>query len=338
MTSWGKVRSRARIALLMLCAVTIEWAAPPPAHAWFGWLDKFSGPGRFHGFEFDLRLYCFGEANALKAFRERLATARYITATLGRSAEVLSPWEVTASRRGAAEAWAGVLVALGELERDFPAIDIMSAEKEAKGWLAKFTPPANAAERIPLDNVGSPTPHLDEIENQAAQIGRSLNTRGALWAVCSPDKRRRWSVEFDVAEYRSYGAQPLVAGGEQVRLVTVMPALTYSLFDMVDVGAGVGAYRFSSRGFDTFSGAIAAPLRLSLHAPRAAFGRRAPYWRFVSSLEGRFVLFLVPSGFGARVFDSSAGEASRIPGELVHAWGVWLNVNELLGVSKRPVK
>src|ERR1044072_8556915 len=35
--------------------------APAPAHAWWGWLEELSGPGRFIGYEFDFRFYCLME-------------------------------------------------------------------------------------------------------------------------------------------------------------------------------------------------------------------------------------------------------------------------------------
>ncbi len=65
MTFLGQVRSGARVALLLLLAVTVQWANPQPALAWFGWLDKFSGPGDFVGALVETRLFCFGEDTGL---------------------------------------------------------------------------------------------------------------------------------------------------------------------------------------------------------------------------------------------------------------------------------
>jgi hypothetical protein len=42
-------------AVLLVCLLI----APPPAQAFFGWLDNLSGPGRFDGAEFDFRVVCF---------------------------------------------------------------------------------------------------------------------------------------------------------------------------------------------------------------------------------------------------------------------------------------
>ena len=43
----------------ILAGALLVLMVPAPAHAWFGWLDNLSGPGPFHGLEFDVRLACF---------------------------------------------------------------------------------------------------------------------------------------------------------------------------------------------------------------------------------------------------------------------------------------
>lgn len=350
MTFLGQVRSGARVALLLLCAVTIEWAAPPPALAWFGWLDKFSGPGDFKGGEVEIRLLCFGEVSPVPDLRKKLAHARLLTERW----RLLSESNPENERRAAYLAWGEVGLAVDDIDRAFVDIrpkllvdsralvteklDALRAGKSASlpepRPSVKSVPPdaskTTLSDNAALERLKELAEALEAVQRGATSASVTRNTQGVLWATCTPDKLRRWSTEINLGGFVSKGDQPLVAGGEQVRLVTVMPSVTYRLFDMVDIGAGVGGYWFSSRAFETFGGMIASPLRLTLHAPSRWYGRRGVGWRVVTALEARGGFLLVPRGFGARIFDPAA-ESGRIPAEFVKWAGVSVNLNALFG-------
>jgi hypothetical protein len=49
-----------RVCLVFAALLFAQMAAPRRAEAWFGWLDQLSGPGKFYGFQVDMRLKCFG--------------------------------------------------------------------------------------------------------------------------------------------------------------------------------------------------------------------------------------------------------------------------------------
>src|SRR5688572_9025277 len=66
MTSFFSSPKARRLGLLLALCFVIEASAPAPALAWFGWLDKWSGPGPFWG-----QLYRSEERRVGKECRSR---------------------------------------------------------------------------------------------------------------------------------------------------------------------------------------------------------------------------------------------------------------------------
>ena len=50
-----------RIIVIALCVLSFLVSLPAPAHAWWDWLDEFSGPGPFTGFDLQWRLACIND-------------------------------------------------------------------------------------------------------------------------------------------------------------------------------------------------------------------------------------------------------------------------------------
>src|SRR5215510_9398893 len=61
---------------LLLCVVLALVLRPVQAQAWFGWLDDLSGPGKFRGYMYELRVLCFGEKENYKSFHDYLVNLR----------------------------------------------------------------------------------------------------------------------------------------------------------------------------------------------------------------------------------------------------------------------
>jgi hypothetical protein len=51
-----------RIFVLSICALLLPMAKPTPAHAWWEFIEPLSGPGRFYGWDIQVRLFCLVEA------------------------------------------------------------------------------------------------------------------------------------------------------------------------------------------------------------------------------------------------------------------------------------
>jgi hypothetical protein len=50
-----------RIVMTVVCSVLIQWAFPTQAFAWWEFIEELSGPGRFYGWDVDLRLFCLAD-------------------------------------------------------------------------------------------------------------------------------------------------------------------------------------------------------------------------------------------------------------------------------------
>ncbi len=85
--------STRRLWVVVLACVLAQLSAPPPALAWFGWLDKWSGPGQWVGALTDIRLMCFGD----KVLPDGLATQhRMMQETLTRVLDYIDDASVEA--------------------------------------------------------------------------------------------------------------------------------------------------------------------------------------------------------------------------------------------------
>jgi hypothetical protein len=50
-----------RIVMTVVCSVLLQWAMPSQAYAWWEFIEELSGPGRFYGWDIDLRLFCLND-------------------------------------------------------------------------------------------------------------------------------------------------------------------------------------------------------------------------------------------------------------------------------------
>ena len=141
---------------------------------------------------------------------------------------------------------------------------------------------------------------------------------------------------------------PGFANGQEIRLTTLMGEFSFRVFtdprfDVLDAGVGVGAYWFTSPGFDSFSGVVLQPGRLDFHAPtlwstyrlmdRSGMRKNAvtEILRRVAAVPTfRFSVMEFPSGFSPDAFAGTGGHHVQIPGELVKSWSVFLNFEPFL--------
>lgn len=370
MTFLGEVRSCARVALLLLLVVTVQWATPQRALAWFGWLDKFSGPGPYFGALVDTRLFCVGEDIGLADLRRQLLLAETLTTKLDLGRQNLHRGdELHTTWRDVRLAWLDVVVSLVEINRRFPVLqdNTIKAVKSVAAHLptdpliaapntdrapteAELTEISERRQRVvnanidtfmltPLANLRSV---IEKAQDEATHASRSQNAAGAFWTTCNPDKRRRLSVELNAEVWWSRRTTADLADNKPVRFTTVMPSVTYRLvvdprYDVLDIGAAAGGYWFSSKGFNAFRGAVLEPVRVSLHGPSVWHTLPRSNWRRWAGAVGvRGSLLVVPRGFGAEAFNGTGEKASRIPTEVVRSAGIFVNVTSILGGPRRP--
>ena len=91
-----------RVIVIALCALSFLVALPAPAHAWFFWLDEYSGPGPFLGFDVQWRIACINDPAPRETARKLIEQdnlARAINQALTVRAEPATPAFTTPARR-----------------------------------------------------------------------------------------------------------------------------------------------------------------------------------------------------------------------------------------------
>ncbi len=342
MRSWKSAVGVAAILLLL---------TPASAHAWWGWLDDLSGPGKFKGRRFDVRLMCFGEESEAKRLVDGLKNANALTAKMLAGNEAAKNARVQTSDLAAmTEAWRQVMANLETTKLTFPVLDVDRVRTVA----------ANLSERLAKLPKAAPDAYMDveldgmrtfldasnsELQPLIEQVVRgisSISSTGVFLSACSTDTKRRSSIELDADFWRAAPA-PGFAGGQEIQLTTLMGEFSFRVFtdprfDVVDAGVGAGAYWFTSTGFNSFSGVVLQPARFDFHAPTlwstyrlmdrsgaTRNGLAEALRRLAAVPTFRFSLMEFPSGFSPDAFAGTGSHHVQIPGELVKSWSLFLN-------------
>jgi hypothetical protein len=284
-------------------AVAILLLTPASAHAWWAWLDDLSGPGRFYGQQLEVRLACFGdEFKANEDLKRLLLSAKLLTSRLPARPtpddvkQVDDAWEAFANR--VHESDVNGLLSSTDMAK------FTSAWEAFKGRPAR-RPEGSAQPEVQIDHAVDLIESATRLVEQVYKASVSINSTGVLWSLCTTSSTRRFSIEVGLADLTA-AADPRFAGFQPVKLITLMPSITYRVFkdpshDMVDVGAGAGIYWFSSPGFESFHGILLQPVRVDLHAPTNWVNAGGPK-SLVSLFTVQTGLVGFPSGFDAGAF------------------------------------
>ena len=321
--------------------------APANAHAWWGWLDDLSGPGRFRGPQFEFRLVCFGQESEAKRLVDLLKNANVLTSKV-----VKDPLKTSAALRDAEAAWEELIGALNASQMTFPVLDRDKVASVSFGLRSTFmefqktmTPVAEReAESNPLVPVNEFLKNANaQVEPLIASVVRgigSISSTGIFLSACSADTKRRSSIELAANFWYADGTSSY-AKGEQIRLTTLMPSFSFRVFtdprfDFLDAGVGAGVYWFTSKGFDSFSGVVVQPARLDFHAPTlwATYplkgGGANVLRRLAAAPTFRFSLTMFPAGFSEDAFAGVGDKRVRIPGELIPSWSLFVNLEPFI--------
>jgi hypothetical protein len=349
----GSSRVRRLGVLLALCLV-IDAAAPAPALAWFGWLDKWSGPGPFWGLLYEVRVACFGdqsdvlqiEAAYARAQRSmRLVLARGSAAPVDDVVPALVEWlDALEALKAAQDRWKT------PPEQMAPVVSLIEGFKQMAGKLVpdpgavpRAEPAAATIDLAPLKNwLKGADPQITRAINGLAGQVIAVGGTGVFWSICSDEKERRVSIELNVNDWHGFKSEEnsRFSAGTSIRMITVLPSVTWSVIpyknaDVVDLGVGAGYYAFSSAGFESVSGFIVEPLRVDLHAPSSwAAYPRTNIRRLVSMFTFRFGLTTIPGGFPADAF-APGSQDGPIPAEIVPMTGIFFNLNSLLSNPRK---
>jgi hypothetical protein len=309
-TYFARCAGRWLIATVALCALMV----PAPAYAWWGWLEKMSGPDGLKGPQFEFRVACFGEKPGDVELAESLgkeATALTVVASRSQREES-DEWEDAGNKWWeVATAWAA---ALGE---DPPAQNSGKGRQRAVDWQARAL----------------------RLESRERAKLMATSSAGVAWSFCKPEKERRLALDLSWGMFDNDGSAEF-AGGAPIDLTTLTTAISWRVFastrfDVVEVSAGGGVYWFSSEGFRSKRGVVLQPGRLTFRAPSS--------WSGASSADKPQILkrlaaipiygiglTVFPAGFEATDFAGVGEKAVRIPRELLTTQYFFLNVEPLI--------
>ena len=334
MTPFSSPKIR-RLGLMLALCLVIEASAPAPALAWFGWLDEWSGPGKFWGLLYEMRLVCFGPDSGVVevvAAYQRAQQSTSLALPPAQRKAGAPPQQATTVPASAVKDWLAALHALhaAQIRWNAPA----EYRTVVSTMIQNFPNPDTSLEAV--EKVVR-----DGIQSRAGQMVTVAGT-GMFWSFCSDEKERRVSIELNVNDWHSFDNEnnAKFSGGTSIRFVTVMPSVTWRVFanqkaDVVDLGIAAGYYAFSSKGFESVRGFIVEPLRIDLHAPPswAAYPRSDPK-RLASMFTLRAGVMTIPTGFAANAFARGSHDG-RIEAEMVPTLGLFFNLNSLL--SNKPM-
>jgi hypothetical protein len=318
-----------RVSVAFILAAGFELLVPAPANAWWEWVDRLSGPGRFNGPQFEVRLVCFGDHLPLHEELKLVADAEEQTetakASAGNEAVARTAWtEAAYAWKAAAEAWKRVAARL-------------SSQSEHADKLEKTLAPPLAAD--PLETLEGKANNWRQVALDRARASNStvtaMSAMGVIWAACPDEKIRRASIDLGVGIWRAAG-ETGYAGGRAITLTTLVPSFSWRVFsdpryDFLDAAIGAGVYWFTSPGFTSFSGVILEPGRLDVHAPSSWSSKpfKNPK-RWAALPTFRVGLLVFPGGFERNVFAATGQKAVRIPAELTRAYSLFLNLEPLV--------
>ena len=337
---------------LVLCTLFVVMT-PARVDAWFGLLDYLSGPGKFYGELFDVRLVCFGPRSPVVDNLEvALANAS------GNSLRPASPDGPDTRKK----AWSDFASALERTRQTFSVVsnaDIAAFSKAVDALEARdfdffyaqvnaLTNQVNALTGVSLPAVPTlptlppfrPIGTLAEVMRRGQRLieqfhraNVSINSTGVVASFCTPTKTRRFAVEM-AADFYQANSNPRFANDHTIRLTTLMPSLTYRVFadpayDFVDVGTGVGMYWFSSRGFESFNGLVLQPIHFDFHGT-TRWVNSDDLARLLSLVTFRFGFTRFPAGFEAGAFGPGS---EAIPAEWTKTAALYFDVMPFL---RRP--
>jgi hypothetical protein len=153
----------------------------------------------------------------------------------------------------------------------------------------------------------------------------AIGSTGVLASLCTPSKTRQFGFEV-AADFYQANSDPRYANDHTIRLIIVEPALTYRVFtdpayDILDVGGGLGAYFFSSLGFQSFNGLVT-QIRADIHGP-TRWINSGDLAAALSLLTFRVGSTRFPAGFKEGVF----GPGSKaIPAEWTPTYALFFDI------------
>ena len=301
---------------LLLCLVILV-VTPRPAHAWFEWLDRLSGPGRWLGAKIDVRAFCFGERMPVPEVREAIAEVT-------RGMVGLNPRDSEAVTR-IQNSWNAIFKQI-EAMREQLNIALDSDPSPRVSKLFESLKISNAERVSEADIRSLEDPALERL-NSIHKVLAAIASGGIFVSLCPADRERSFGVEFG-STWLWTGGNEKFAGNESIALKTFTLGLSYRIprpatSDFFDIGTNVGVASFSSKGFNAFDTLLVEPF-VDAHLATSARLSKSKATRILSRFTLRTSLIFFPQGFEAGDFGPSTPRISGSEANL--SFTVYYNV------------
>lgn len=306
---------------VLLCLLIIV-VTPAPAHAWFEWLHRLSGPGHWWGTKVDVRAFCFGKPTQVEQIKSRIEEVTRAMHTLDLRNQP--------GFRTLQTEWLGIIDQLEAMDAGLNVVDEQTLRSGVTASFGRLS--STAAERVnelagsPGEKVTFQVPRLtvEEVRDVERPILQDLDklrdvlvaiaSGGIFISLCSEEKIRLFGVEFG-STWMWTGRNDRFAGNESIALKTFTVGLSYRIprptsSDVIDLGTNVGVASFSSKGFNAFDTLTIEPF-VDLHFPSDSRLSTSKATRVLSRFTLRTSYVFFPKGFEAGNFGPSA---PRIPG------------------------
>ena len=311
LTRWRGAR---RATMLAVVVALLTLGLPLPAFAWWGWLEKLSGPPDLNGPQFEVRVVCFGEKPPEVALAESLAADATALMVAARGTDDQSKeWQIAGEKwREVTNAWAAAL------DEAPPSGGTGNNRERAFDWRARAW----------------------RLEGRERAKLMATSSAGVMWSLCRPDRERRLALDVNWGLWGNDGTADY-AGGAPIRLSTLMTSVSWRLladtdWDFVDLSAGGGVYWFTSEGFPSQQGVVLQPARITVRAPSSWSGKPLGDWRRWAAIPVYGIgLTVFPAGFEATDFAGVEGKAVRIPRELLTTQYFFVNVEPFLRMVRK---
>jgi hypothetical protein len=315
---------------LLKCALVagVLTLVPARADAWFGFLDYLSGPGPFYGQLYDVRLVCFGKEFKAADDAETALRAAITASLIGNLTP--NPWDT-------------FLDEVKKANTSFPVVpetQITNLQSAIAIFKAELQQRAISPERLADPADPAVLAFQKAIREGAAVVAAFYHANvvvlspGVLLSLCPERSTRRYSLDLDTGFWQA-NSSTAFANDHSIRLITVMAGTSIRLFDnpkydFVDIGAAVGEYWFSSRGFDTFSGLVVQPVRIDLRGPTSWANDPSRAKKLAALLTFRFSYMVFPNGFDADAFAGTGDHAKPIGTEWTPSLAIFFNITPFL--------
>ena len=295
----------------VLLGLLIVVVTPAPAHAWFEWLHRLSGPGPWYGLKVDVRAVCFGPSmsalapaarplnqlrkdlddpgtfvQAEKEVRRRIAELRKINQSLN----VLDGSELYA------------------IENQIDRFLLFRANRfSLTGNRVVSADPSIETQMVAVDQS------FTDLERFQAQFEEPLMVTalpGIFISLCPQNKLRTFAIELGTTISGTPGT-PTYAGDHPIGMVIGTVGLSYRVplsfdRDIIDIGTNVGGAVFYSDGFTPVYTFAIEPF-VDLHLPTSFQLSDSKWERFFGRFTVRGGLQFFPGGFKAAEFAAQPG-------------------------------